>query len=242
MSKYDASWRTALHDAKFRDALLDALRKASDGNVSTIAVPPSIAALGGDRSGTVVVRSGSLIRPKSQLMVHSESLGKQMVEDGMLADWPRSVFRLSIDGTGKRLTVRLERRRTPILAIVTIVTVVVVAVAVVSYVTSVVATRNRADGRVHALADCLDQVVANIEARGDGLRLVRFRVAECEGQELRNGLPHGGIATIQAGDDGRDLVVRVLEVLERLDSAYDRLRVRATVEDQLAARAYMEQR
>lgn len=108
MSKYDDPWRTALNDAKFRGALLDALRKASGGNVSTIDVPPSIAALGGDRSGTVVVRSGSLIRPNSQLMVHAESLGEQVVDDGMLADWPQSVFRLSIDRTGKRLTVRLE--------------------------------------------------------------------------------------------------------------------------------------
>ena len=110
MSKYDDPWRTALlKGARFRDALLDGLEEASGGNVSTIDVPASIAALGGCRSGTVVVRSGSLIRPNSQLMVHAESLGKQVVDDGMLADWPQSVFRLSIDRTGKRLAVRLER-------------------------------------------------------------------------------------------------------------------------------------
>ena len=103
--KYDEPWRNALQDAKFREALFDALRKAVRGNVSRIDVPPDIAALGGARSGTIRVRFGSLIRSNSEPMVHAKSLGKQVVADGMLAEWPHFVFRLSINGTGKQLTV-----------------------------------------------------------------------------------------------------------------------------------------
>ena len=118
MSKYDAPWRTALGDemwsegtfraGTFRGNLVDSLRKAFGGRSSTIDVPPEIRDLGGARGGKILVRSDGVIPTKSTPMVHVKSLGQQVVNRGMLAEWPDSVFRFSMNGTGARLTVCLE--------------------------------------------------------------------------------------------------------------------------------------
>ena len=113
MSKYDAPWKTALDDAllgdgTFRGNLLDALRKASGGQSSAIDVLPEIRDLGGARGGTILVRADGVLSTKSTPMVHVKSLGQQVVSEGMLGEWPDSVFRFSVNGTGTRLTVCLE--------------------------------------------------------------------------------------------------------------------------------------
>ena len=117
MSKYDAPWGAALDDGMLGDGtfragtffanLLDALRKASGGGVSTIEVPLEILELGGARRGSILVRSDGVLSSKSTPMVHVKSLGLQAANRGMLAEWPDSVFRFLINGTGTRLTVSL---------------------------------------------------------------------------------------------------------------------------------------
>ena len=107
MPKYELFWKTTIAELSYRAAVETAANGAT-GHV----------ALGGIRKCSpqkknwyciVRVRHGGIVRAsKGDLAAPAASLGRVLVDDGMLAAWPTIVFRFTVDKAGKSLTVRSE--------------------------------------------------------------------------------------------------------------------------------------
>ena len=99
-SKYDSFWRERLPD------LVDALGRAADGEQAELDVS-AIKALGDRASwyGSARVRDRALLAGN---MAHAVSLGRQVLQSGMLFAWPGTEFVLSVSDGG-RLSVGASR-------------------------------------------------------------------------------------------------------------------------------------
>ena len=106
MSNFDSFWRTVVARPEFRSAVGTAA-KGSEGRISVT----GLTAYGSRKSestkwrGTAYVRHAKSVRAG---MSHAKSLGNMVLEFGILAAWPTTEFRLTIDAASEWLTVRKE--------------------------------------------------------------------------------------------------------------------------------------
>ena len=106
MSMYNSFWEAIVARNRFREAL----EGAAGGAVCNVDVT-GLADLNPEKrswSGTVRVRRDSIIPVSHDLMAHAKSVGNILAASGMLAEWSETVFRLSINKPGTRLTVRTD--------------------------------------------------------------------------------------------------------------------------------------
>ena len=106
MSMYNSFWEAIVAHHGFREAL----ERAASGLVCKVDVT-GLADLNPEKrswNGTVRVRRDSIIPVDHDLMAHARSVGNVLAASGMLAEWSETVFRLSINKPGTRLTVRRD--------------------------------------------------------------------------------------------------------------------------------------
>ena len=110
--KYESFWKTTMSELSFRSAL----RTAANGDTGHVAVG-DIRKCSPEKKNwycTVHVRQGEIVRvSKGDLAAPAASLGKVLVNDGMLAAWPTIVFRFTVDKAGDWLTVQAKGNAVP---------------------------------------------------------------------------------------------------------------------------------
>lgn len=105
-SMYGPFWESRIEE------LLSALERAVHGQDVDLDVT-AITRLSGKKSwnGSVRVRDCEVLAGKGDMAAHAKALGRVLAESGALSEWPNRVFRLSVNGTGERLSVRLDTSR-----------------------------------------------------------------------------------------------------------------------------------
>ena len=105
-SKYNPFWESRIEE------LLSALERAVGGQNVDLNVT-AITRLSEKKSwsGSVRVRDCEILAGKGDMAAHAKALGRVLAESGALSEWPNRVFRLSVNRTGERLSVRLDTSR-----------------------------------------------------------------------------------------------------------------------------------
>ena len=106
MSQFDCFWRTVVARPEFRGAV----ETAANGSEARVSVS-GLTDHGSRESestkwrGTVYARHPTSVRAG---MSHAKSLGNMVLESRILAEWPTTDFRFTIDASGDWLTVKQE--------------------------------------------------------------------------------------------------------------------------------------